>query len=297
MLRPSVMIVLFSVFWAAVGTSIFYRGRGIQVTSVFGRPANIVTELLVYGLTAAFWVMVVNVAILMVVFLAGKQVRTRTIITVTTFLGTPLLVLAGNLIAYRMMNRSGVPWEGVLPAPIAMAGSWLVALLLDRLAVNHGVRARISYLLTLLSWSVLSVSVLLIALSYQGVGCWHYSHPRYTALWVARGSLYLASIEQQGKLAVPHIGWSPGGSFGSPARPWSWLPLCCVDRGFGAARVQVDFPLYLGIVLGAIGITWTLLPFSRHRQRLRLGLCVKCGYDLQALTEPRCPECGTEIQA
>lgn len=33
------------------------------------------------------------------------------------------------------------------------------------------------------------------------------------------------------------------------------------------------------------------------RRRRKLGQCVNCGYSLQGLTEPRCPECGTEIQA
>lgn len=33
---------------------------------------------------------------------------------------------------------------------------------------------------------------------------------------------------------------------------------------------------------------------SRHR---KLGLCVECGYALQGLTEPRCPECGKDFQA
>jgi hypothetical protein len=31
----------------------------------------------------------------------------------------------------------------------------------------------------------------------------------------------------------------------------------------------------------------------RRRHRRREGLCLKCGYDLTGLTEPRCPECAT----
>jgi len=34
--------------------------------------------------------------------------------------------------------------------------------------------------------------------------------------------------------------------------------------------------------------------FLRYRRVVR-GLCVKCSYDLQGLTEALCPECGTEF--
>ena len=39
-----------------------------------------------------------------------------------------------------------------------------------------------------------------------------------------------------------------------------------------------------------------LAPLHRRRNRMKLGLCVKCGYDLRGSQE-RCPECGTGIES
>ncbi len=35
------------------------------------------------------------------------------------------------------------------------------------------------------------------------------------------------------------------------------------------------------------------LSFVKRRKRCRLGLCLKCGYDLRGITHHRCPECGS----
>lgn len=46
-------------------------------------------------------------------------------------------------------------------------------------------------------------------------------------------------------------------------------------------------------ILAACPLTaWWRGPFLRRRRRRR-HQCIRCGYNLTGLTEPRCPECGT----
>ena len=51
------------------------------------------------------------------------------------------------------------------------------------------------------------------------------------------------------------------------------LPLCIPALAFGSL------------------FGWLFLPAHRRRKRKRLGLCLKCGYDLRG-SKDRCPECG-----
>ncbi len=50
-------------------------------------------------------------------------------------------------------------------------------------------------------------------------------------------------------------------------------------------------PLWLPALLCLAGSCLSLFHGRRRRKRKKLGLCVKCGYDLRA-SKDRCPECG-----
>ena len=52
MLGCSVVILVFSVPWAAPGTTIFYHGRGVHISSVNGRKATIADEFVIRMLVA-----------------------------------------------------------------------------------------------------------------------------------------------------------------------------------------------------------------------------------------------------
>ncbi len=69
--------------------------------------------------------------------------------------------------------------------------------------------------------------------------------------------------------------WTPSLSF----KPFRFiLPLWMVTGSFAAMACYLYF-----------------LPRRTRRKRKKLGLCIKCGYDLRA-SEERCPECGQEFE-
>jgi hypothetical protein len=74
-------------------------------------------------------------------------------------------------------------------------------------------------------------------------------------------------------------------------RTWDSLPrtqaiALILKLGFG-----------LGLFFGSHGLVrvWSRLRYSGLRRKM--GLCVRCGYDLTGNTSGVCPECGTPIEA
>ena len=89
-----------------------------------------------------------------------------------------------------------------------------------------------------------------------------------------------------------------------PMRPWKrsygkhWLAF---EAGVRPTIHQGGFHRYWGFY-GTLFVPFLFFaayptlafirgPLRRHRRRKR-GLCVRCGYNLTGLPEPRCPECG-----
>ena len=65
----------------------------------------------------------------------------------------------------------------------------------------------------------------------------------------------------------------------------------------GVRYYDVHFPLWMPFVLFAAYPTIAFIrsPARRQRQRRKLGLCVKCGYDLTGNVTGVCSECGTKL--
>ena len=71
-----------------------------------------------------------------------------------------------------------------------------------------------------------------------------------------------------------------------------WLPFIKSGRTRG-----VGIPLWMLCLMFAAlpAYNSTLSQSYRRRKHKKLGLCLKCGYDLRA-SKDRCPECGEEFE-
>ena len=109
--------------------------------------------------------------------------------------------------------------------------------------------------------------------------------------------------------------WLSDGSFDSSRRGWtirsnyelSWVPQLIPIKNWRDYKLSWARCFYLTISnwwlpswisLVICSVTFCLcdpLRNTRRRKRKKLGLCVKCGYDLRA-SKDRCPERGVEFE-
>ena len=68
-----------------------------------------------------------------------------------------------------------------------------------------------------------------------------------------------------------------------------WSPVC------NSTWTWIRIPFWMPTGLFCFLFCFSYAPFHRRRKRKKLGLCLKCGYNLKGLTEPRCPECNTSF--
>ena len=105
-------------------------------------------------------------------------------------------------------------------------------------------------------------------------------------------------------IPIADIGWSLGAFDqrtidGNKQRRQSqdtflWQTILWPNSTFSKQMIVVSVPLWMPTFLFA-SLCFAFLYFPSHgrRKRRELGLCVKCGYNLKGLSEPRCPECNT----
>ncbi len=175
--------------------------------------------------------------------------------------------------------------------------------------------------------TILSLLGLLLSAGLWGASYFHF------LIWWPNNRVYLATGVLDWGQVVPSstpFAWRCEGFHGfnlkrlkpSPPRDWGFRKAPPPGSGGGGTRQpNVALPgitiwwhrsvgtngvmhwsyralILLWIPTVVCGITLCLCRPLHHRRRSRfkkLGLCVKCGYNLKGLTEPRCPECNTSF--
>ena len=71
----------------------------------------------------------------------------------------------------------------------------------------------------------------------------------------------------------------------------SWTPSYSYNKNSRFSNWRLAIPFWIPTSLFSVILLPSLVQSYRRRKRKKLGLCVKCGYDLRA-SKDRCPECG-----
>ncbi len=159
--------------------------------------------------------------------------------------------------------------------------------------------------LTILSLIGLLLSAGAWAGSYYGFSYTRVHYPSPTSFIFMNGFLQVRSFElwsnrgpEYRSFLSKHVTWNHGAPIREIAEKQSlsllrvWRPYWRPGRfqsgkNFSVAMIPLWNLTFLFLLL--FGVSY--LPGRRRRKRKKLGLCVKCGYDLRA-SKDRCPECG-----
>jgi len=129
---PSVFLFVIALLWSGAVSAITYRSLGVS-TSIDGRTLSFVENLLFRVLDGGQFVFWINLVVFLALALLRVHFRWWVVLATMIVAGTPLAVLMGRSIARYLwaINKGGVPWEDVLPAPVTMGIVWVVALVAD----------------------------------------------------------------------------------------------------------------------------------------------------------------------
>ena len=137
---------------------------------------------------------------------------------------------------------------------------------------------------TILSLIGLLLSVGLWGVSYFCDVCYVGDSGWYVSAWL--GALWIGRDEvpergRYGSMGIALINWR---LFVGYIHRWPTF-----HRGwYGFILI---LPFWMPAIISMSALLCVYLPIHRRRKRKKLGLCLKCGYDLRGSKE-RCPECG-----
>ena len=160
----------------------------------------------------------------------------------------------------------------------------------ERIAYN--ILAMVRKALTTFSLIGLLFSVGLWAVSYLNVA--YVSSRRQTrSVRVANGLLRVSQSMLIYK--EPDPSWIGLHSSGFTGFHTSWAPSYSHDKNSRFGYWRAAIPFWIPASLFSIILLPPLVQSYRRRKRKKLGLCLKCGYDLRG-SKNRCPECGSEFE-
>ena len=157
---------------------------------------------------------------------------------------------------------------------------------------SHGELTAYDLLLTTVPMFRKTLTILSLLGLLLSVGLWGVSHAVFG--WVTSGVESTSAVEfNRGHVHFvwdmePADGrWRDGYYLGVWGWGTTWAPKYHDSEGFKALII----PLWIPALCFAVYPVYLLTPLHRKRKRKKLGLCVKCGYDLRG-SKDRCPECG-----